>query len=186
MKTTIQHKAEKIKIGKVLPNPENPRVIRDHKFEKLQNSIKEFPEMLELRPLVVDENMVILGGNMRFEAIKALGHKEAYVIKVEGLTEAQKKEFVIKDNQSFGEWNWDTLANEWDTTELVEWGFEEYEVGMQTPQDYEPELAPETSYDDVTEAEIKKKATELAQQMVAEQKLEAVICPKCGNEFHVG
>jgi len=111
-------------IKEIKPNPDNPRVIRDKKFEKLKKSIQDFPEMLKLRPIVVDENDVILGGNMRYRALKELGHKYINVIKASELTEAQKREFVIKDNVGFGEWEWDLLANEWDTEELEAWGLD--------------------------------------------------------------
>ena len=111
-------------IREIKPNPDNPRVIRDEKFTKLKTSIQEFPEMLKLRPIVVDENDVILGGNMRYRALQELGHKEAWTIKASELTEAQKREFVIKDNVGFGEWEWETLANEWDAEELHAWGLD--------------------------------------------------------------
>ena len=111
-------------IKDIKPNPDNPRVIRDEKFAKLKNSIQEFPEMLKLRPIVVDENDVILGGNMRYRALQELGHKEAWTIKASELTDAQKREFVIKDNVGFGEWEWETLANEWDAAELEAWGLD--------------------------------------------------------------
>jgi ParB-like chromosome segregation protein Spo0J len=115
-------KTTKVKVEEVKLNPNNPRVIKDDKFKKLVNSIKNFPEMLQLRPIVVDENMIILGGNMRYRACIEAGLKEVHIIKADGLTEDQKKEFVIKDNNSFGEWDWDALANEWDTTLLDDWG----------------------------------------------------------------
>ena len=115
-------KTTKVKVEEVKLNPNNPRVIKDDKFKKLVNSIKNFPEMLQLRPIVVDEQMIILGGNMRYRACIEAGLKEVYIIKAEGLTEEQKKEFVIKDNNSFGEWDWDILANEWDNNLLEDWG----------------------------------------------------------------
>ena len=111
-------------IKEIKPNPDNPRVIRDEKFTKLKNSIQEFPEMLKLRPIVVDEDDVILGGNMRYRALQELGHKEVWTIKASELTEAQKREFIIKDNVGFGEHNWDVLANEWDAAELEAWGLD--------------------------------------------------------------
>lgn len=111
-------------IKDIKPNPDNPRVIRDEKFAKLKNSIQEFPEMLKLRPIVVDENDVILGGNQRYRALQELGHKEVWTIKASELTEAQKREFIIKDNVGFGENNWDVLANEWDAAELEAWGLD--------------------------------------------------------------
>lgn len=111
-------------IKEIKPNPDNPRVIRDEKFTKLKNSIQEFPEMLKLRPIVVDENDVILGGNQRYRALQELKHKEVWTIKASELTEAQKREFIIKDNVGFGEHNWDVLANEWDAAELEAWGLD--------------------------------------------------------------
>jgi len=118
----------KIKISKIKSNTNNPRLIKDQKFKKLVESIKEFPEMLKLRPIVVDENNIILGGNMRFKACKEAGLKEIYVIQADNLTEKQKKEFIIKDNVGFGEWDWDILANEFDNTQLNEWGLDVWET----------------------------------------------------------
>ena len=115
-------KTEIVKIQKIKPNQTNPRYIRDFKFQKLVKSIKEFPEMLNLRPIVVDENMVVLGGNMRLKAILEAGIQEVPVSIAEGLTEDQKQEFIIKDNVSYGDWDWDVLANQWDTKTLDDWG----------------------------------------------------------------
>ena len=112
-----------IKVSDIKSNPNNPRVIKDDKFDKLVTSIKEFPEMLEARPIVVNPDMVVLGGNMRLKALKAAGVKEAPVY-VSTWDEIKQKEFIIKDNVSFGEWDWDTLANEWDAEELGEWGLD--------------------------------------------------------------
>lgn len=112
-------------LGEIKPNPKNPRIIKKRQFDKLVKSLKEFPEMTQLRPIVVDENNVILGGNMRFRAMQKLGEKSTEVIKVTGLTEDQKREFIIKDNVPFGEWDWDELANSWDAQQLNEWGLEE-------------------------------------------------------------
>jgi hypothetical protein len=112
-----------IKISQVKRNPNNPRLIKDVKFKNLVNSIQEFPEMLELRPIVVDENMIVLGGNMRLKACKEAGLKEVW-IEVADLTEQQKKEFTIKDNVGFGEWDWNMIANEWDTDLLDAWGLD--------------------------------------------------------------
>jgi DNA modification methylase len=111
-------------IGTILPNPSNPRIIKDDKFKKLVKSIQEFPEMLELRPIVVDGNMVVLGGNMRLKACIAAGLKEVPIIIADQLTDAQKAEFIIKDNVGFGEWDWDLLANQWDVEALEDWGLE--------------------------------------------------------------
>jgi len=102
----------------------NPRIIKDDKFKKLVKSIQEFPQMLELRPIVVDGNMVVLGGNMRLKACIAAGLKEVPIIVADQLTDAQKAEFIIKDNVGFGEWDWDLLANQWDVEALEDWGLE--------------------------------------------------------------
>ena len=115
---------QKIKISKITQNANNPRLIKDNKFKKLVKSIQDFPEMLRLRPIVVDENNVVLGGNMRLRACKEAGLKEVWIEKVENFTEEQKKEFIIKDNVGFGEWEWDMLANQWDNTKLGEWGMD--------------------------------------------------------------
>ena len=115
---------QKVKISKVKGNPSNPRIIKNDKFKKLVTSIKEFPEMLKLRPIVVDEDMIVLGGNMRLKASKDAGLKEVWIEVAEGLTEEQKKEFIVKDNVSFGEWEWDMLANEWDSVEITDWGLD--------------------------------------------------------------
>jgi site-specific DNA-methyltransferase (adenine-specific) len=117
-------KAEFISISKVKANPNNPRIIKDDKFEKLVKSIKEFPKMLELRPIVVNEDMIVLGGNMRLKACKEAGLKEIPIIKASELTEEQQKEFIIKDNVGFGEWDWNDLANNWDADKLNEWGLD--------------------------------------------------------------
>ena len=111
-------------IGTIIPNPSNPRIIKDDKFKKLVKSIQEFPQMLELRPIVVDSNMVVLGGNMRLKACLAAGLKEVPIIVADQLTDEQKGEFIIKDNVGFGEWDWDLLANEWDVEALTDWGLE--------------------------------------------------------------
>ena len=115
---------QQVKISKVKGNPDNPRIIKNDKFKKLVKSIQEFPEMLKLRPIVVDEDMIVLGGNMRLKASKEAGLKEVWIEIAEGLTEEQKKEFIVKDNVGFGEWEWDILANEWDSVQLAEWGLD--------------------------------------------------------------
>jgi DNA modification methylase len=118
-----------VPIASVKPNPNNPRIIKDDKFNKLVESVKSFPEMLSIRPIVVNSDMVVLGGNMRLRACKEAGLKEIPIIKADTLTPEQQREFIIKDNVSGGEWDWDMLANEWDAEELDEWGLDvpEYE-----------------------------------------------------------
>lgn len=115
---------ERVDIRQIRPNPENPRVIKDNKFQKLVKSITELPQMLELRPIVVNKDMIVLGGNMRLKACEAAGLTEVPVIFAENLTPEQEREFIIKDNSSFGEWDWDLLANEWDVDQLQEWGMD--------------------------------------------------------------
>ena len=117
-------KIETLKLSEVKPNPNNPRIIKDDKFAKLVQSIKDFPEMLKLRPIVVNEDMIVLGGNMRLKACKEAGLKEVSIIKASNLTEQQQKEFIIKDNVGFGEWDWEQLNAEWNTDELEEWGLD--------------------------------------------------------------
>jgi hypothetical protein len=112
-----------VKISEVKLNPNNPRLIKDDKFKKLVQSIKDFPEMLNIRPIVVNQDMIILGGNMRYKACKEAGLKEIPIIKTD-LTEEQQREFLIKDNTSGGEWDWEVLANEWDSEQLEAWGLD--------------------------------------------------------------
>jgi len=129
---------ERVDIKQVRPNPDNPRFIKGNKFEKLVKSIKEFPQMLDLRPIVVNQDMIVLGGNMRLKACEEAGLKEVPIIFADNLTPEQEKEFIIKDNSSFGEWDWDLLANEWETEQLIDWG-------MDIPDDW--------AVDEVLEAE---------------------------------
>ena len=109
-------------VKEIKETPNNPRLIKDPKFKLLVKSIKNSPWMMDIRPIVVDETMTILGGNMRLRACKAAGMFEVPVYVATGLTEAQKREFIIKDNAGFGEWDWDIIANEWDAKQVVEWG----------------------------------------------------------------
>jgi hypothetical protein len=120
-----------MKLSNIKPNPKNPRIIKDDKFKKLVQSIKDFPEMMEKRPMVcvtdVDKKIYPLGGNMRLKAIQEIGHKEipdTWVMLADSWTQEQRNEFTIKDNVGFGEWDWDSLANEWDTEKLDNWGLD--------------------------------------------------------------
>jgi hypothetical protein len=115
-------KSTKVNIHDIKSNESNPRWIKDTKFKKLVKSINEFPEMLELRPIVVDEDMIILGGNMRHKACIEAGLQEVPITIAKGLTEKQKREFIIKDNVGFGEWDWDNLAENWNNTHIKDWG----------------------------------------------------------------
>ena len=125
-----------VKISEVKLNPNNPRLIKDDKFKKLVKSIQDFPEMLDIRPIVVNSDMVILGGNMRFKACKEAGLKEIPIIIANNLTEEQQREFLIKDNTSGGEWDFEMLANEWDVDLLEDWGLEvpTFEIAEETEQ----------------------------------------------------
>jgi len=113
-----------VSINTVKINPNNPRLVKDDKFKKLVNSIKTFPEMLKIRPIVVNNDMIVLGGNMRLKACKEAGLKEVHIIKADTLTEEQQREFIIKDNVGFGEWDWDLIANQWDAEQIEEWGLD--------------------------------------------------------------
>jgi ParB-like chromosome segregation protein Spo0J len=110
-------------ISQIKPNPNNPRIIKDNKFKQLVKSIQDFPQMLELRPIVIDENNIVLGGNMRLKACIEAGLTDVPV-KIATLSEQQKNEFIIKDNVGFGEWDWDDLANNWNVEQLTEWGLD--------------------------------------------------------------
>ena len=130
---------EIIDISKVKLNENNPRLIKDDKFKKLVTSIKEFPQMLKIRPIVVDENLVTIGGNMRLMACKQIGLKEVPIIKANELTEEQKREFIIKDNVGFGEWDYDKLANEWDEQLLLHWGMDVWQTAIEEEWEQEKE-----------------------------------------------
>jgi len=119
-----------VKLSEIKSNPNNPRIIKDDKFRKLVNSIQEFPKMLEIRPIVVNADMIVLGGNMRLKACKEAGLKEVPVIFADDLTEDEQKQFIIKDNVGFGEWDWDMLANEWEVELLEEWGLDIPDFGV--------------------------------------------------------
>jgi ParB-like chromosome segregation protein Spo0J len=115
---------KRVKITEIKVNPSNPRTIKDEKFKKLVKSIQDFPEMSEIRPIVVNRDMVILGGNMRFKAMKEAGWKDVPVIVADNLTPEQEREFLIKDNTSGGEWDWELIAKDWDASQLQEWGMD--------------------------------------------------------------
>jgi len=137
-----------IPINSIKTNLNNPRILKDDKFKKLVNSIKSFPEMLKVRPIVVNDDMIVLGGNMRLKACKEAGLKEVHIIKVSDFTEAQQREFIIKDNVGFGEWDWELISKDWDADEITDWGLdaigfdldaEDYDDGFSLPDgDKEP------------------------------------------------
>jgi hypothetical protein len=116
-----------IKISDLKKNPNNPRLIKDDKFQKLVKSIENFPKMMELRPIIINDQNIVLGGNMRLAALKELGYKEIpneWVKQAKDLTQEQQNEFIVKDNVSFGAWDWEMIANEWDAKKLEEWGLD--------------------------------------------------------------
>ena len=115
---------KKVKISEIKSNPSNPRFIKDYKFGQLVKSIREFPKMLKVRPIIINDKNVILGGNMRYKAAVEVGLKEVYVQTFDDLTEEEQREFIIKDNIGFGEWDWDILANDWDVNQLSDWGLD--------------------------------------------------------------
>lgn len=131
---------EKVKLNILKENPDNPRYIKDSKFKKLVKSIKEFPEMLQKRPIVVDENYMVLGGNMRLKACQKAGLDEVYISMAKGWSDEKKKEFIIKDNIGYGEWEWDVLANEWELSALEEWGLDIPNLKLDAEFEEEPEI----------------------------------------------
>jgi hypothetical protein len=121
-----------IKISDLKKNPNNPRLIKDDKFQKLVKSIENFPKMMELRPIIVNDQNIVLGGNMRLAALKELGYKEIpneWVKQAKDLTQEQQNEFIVKDNVSFGAWDWEMIANEWDAEQVAEWGLDVPDFG---------------------------------------------------------
>lgn len=115
---------QEVQISKLKENENNPRLIRDDQLERLVKSLKEFPQMMDARPIVVDTKMIVLGGNMRLKAAKEAGIKKVKVFVAKGWSEKKKREFVIKDNVNFGDWNWEELSEDWNTEELNEWGLD--------------------------------------------------------------
>ncbi len=137
-KGEVQFKTYVEEIGKILPTENNPRKINRKQYDKLKKSLQEFPEMKQLREIVVDENMRILGGHQRLYALKDLGYENVTVKQVTGLSERQKREFTIKDNASSGDWDSDILANEWDVEELEDWGVPKFNLaGADDPDESE-------------------------------------------------
>ena len=152
-----------VKIAKLKANPSNPRTLRDEKFLKLKKSIEDFPDMLNKRPIIAvtdtDGKLMVLGGNMRLRACQDLGLKEVPVMLADEWTEEQRREFLIKDNVGFGEWDWDQLANEWDAKELADWGLDipkvpDFDAGTMDDQGSLDQIAPKF-----------------------------IACPHCGKEF---
>lgn len=150
------------KVTEIKANPNNPRLIKDDKFSKLVKSIKEFPKMLEIRPIVVNDDMVVLGWNMRLKACKEAGLKEVHIVKASDLTDDEQREFIIKDNSGFWEWDYAMLANEWSTEELTDWG-------LDIPK------FDDVDFDDIESTEDREKSG----------KTKKVTCPLCEHTFDV-
>lgn len=146
-----------VKISKLKQNPNNPRFIRDEKFAQLVASLKALPKMMELRPIIVDDKNIVQGGNMRLKALKELGYKEipdTWIKQAKDFTADELKEFIIKDNIGYGEWDWDALANEWDSEQLTEWGL------------------------DIPDFEVKNKEKEIDENLKTDNE-----CPSCGYKW---
>ncbi|WP_137905512.1 ParB N-terminal domain-containing protein [Chryseobacterium sp. 2VB] len=165
-------KTKKVKISEVKVNPNNPRLIKDDKFRKLVKSIEEFPQMLEIRPIVVNGDMVVLGGNMRLKACQEAGLKEVPIIIADNLTEEQQREFLIKDNVSGGEWDWDMLLNEWDTDLLEDWGLD-VKFPVVSEDEEEPE---EQTYVPVFRFEVTCKTESEKNKLMADLLLKGFSC----------
>lgn len=182
--------AKKIKISDIKANPNNPRFIRDDKFEQLKASIQEFPKMMALRPIVVDADGVTLGGNMRLRALQELGYKEIpgeWVRRADELTEEEKRRFIITDNVGYGQWDWDTLANEWEAEELAAWGLDVPEwVGLDPDKLAEGFALPDgdrAPFQQMTFTLADEQAEQVKQAMVEVRKTEEFkYCETFGNE----
>lgn len=153
---------KKVKLSEIKLNPDNPRLISDVDMERLVKSLHDFPEMTQLREIVVDESLTVLGGNMRTMALRKVGMKECTVKIVSGLTDEQKREFVIKDNGSMGEWDFDLLANGWSDLPLDDWG-------VDLPEDWLNELD----------------LSDLPAEGSGEEKKNETTCPKCGFKYEI-
>lgn len=162
-----------------IPNDKNPRYITEQKFDSLVDSIQNFSKMLEARPIVIDEDGLILGGNMRFKAAEKAGLKDIPVMVTKGWTVQEKEEFMIKDNLNSGSWDWDLLGNEWNATHLQEWGMDTWNADKA----FEPIVEPMTNYSEVTEEAIERRANELVAAIISAREKIECICPECGYEF---
>lgn len=175
-------KIKMVDIKTVFLNPNNPRTIKDKKFNTLVKSIKDFPEMLNVRPIVVNKDMVVLGGNMRFRACQELKYKKIPIIKVDHLTKEQQAEFVIKDNSDLGDWNYEELANNFDPDLLKDWGLD-----LTVPKvNFDPNLHPESNGNTITEGDIEKTEEKLDSNFSDKKKaVQDIICPDCNYEFQI-
>jgi len=154
---------KKVKLSSIKLNPENPRTISNADMDRLVKSLKEFPEMMKMREIVVDETMTALGGNMRLLGLRQIGEDDCIAKIVKGLTPEQKREFIIKDNSQFGEWDMELLGSQWDSLPLAEWG-----VDIPKSWSNEPPEGPDGSSDEEPP-----------------EKPQIIICPKCNHEFSI-
>lgn len=170
-----------MKLSQIKPNPNNPRIIKDAKFDKLKKSIQEFPAMMELRPMIIDADNVVLGGNMRLKALTELGYKDipdTWVKRASDLTEDEKQRFIVADNVGFGEWDWEELANEWNAEELGEWG-------VDIPSYYSPVLEPGFGSSLVSDEDMNRAKDGLRDKMDNRKEQVQACCPNCGHEFMI-
>ncbi len=176
---------QRIALSEIKENPDNPRVMRNEKFKGLIKSIEEFPEMLEIRPIILNADMMILGGNMRYAACKALDLKEVPVIIANNLTQEQQDQFLIKDNVNFGEWDWDILANEWENKTLNLWGMDVWVPEYQ--EEFVPKTEPLKASRQMTQEELDDEAVKMSGEMNkgTERKFMACTCPNCQEKFSV-
>lgn len=158
----MQVQTKKVKLSEIKINPDNPRTISKDNMDRLVKSLQDFPEMMQLREIIVDENMLILGGNMRYLALREANEQECIAKIVEGLTDEQKREFIIKDNSQFGEFDLDALGNEWDDLPLVDWG-------VDIPKSWGNTLGEDPASDPDPEPE----------------EPQIIVCPKCHHEFSI-
>lgn len=140
-------KIEVVKIDSIKLNEKNPRVIKDEKFKKLVESIKNFPEMLHIRPIVVNKKGVIIGGNHRYLACKEAGKKEVPIIRALKLTKEQESEFMAKDNINAADWDFERLGEEFKFEDLEAWGMETF--------GFDPEFDPEEFFDQTVAFKVK-------------------------------
>jgi len=156
----MEIKVKKVKLSEIKLNSDNPRTITEKAMDNLVKSLQDFPDMMKLREIVVDENYIVLGGNMRLLALQKSGAKDCTAKIVKGLTVEQKREFMIKDNSGFGIFDMDALANSWGDVPLVEWGVDIPKHWSSPPEDG-PVEDPEP------------------------ERPQIIICPKCEHEFSV-
>ncbi len=170
-----------MKLSDIKPNPGNPRVIKDTRFASLLRSIQEFPKMLSLRPMVIDSEGYVLGGNMRLRALQELGYKDIpddWVRRADDLTEEERQRFIIADNVGFGDWDWESLANDWDAGDLEAWGLE-------VQRFYEPVIDPSFNTSMIKEEDVYNAIEKMGNMPDNRKEGVLVCCPNCGADFNI-